>query len=170
MRQNKFISTKDHFILIAASNEVGDELWAGSPGNIENSQTTNTIGFLLSGSVNSFHNVSQTEEEWEHYKSGSSPLMLIRKNFTNLGIVSTSENTLFGAILEKENVMTKQNIELIRQNLSSSELNTLNNNDSVEAQRKCKVYKKRDVSTFDKQYSELDINIISDSDIEIEGA
>ena len=101
MRQNRFIATKDHFLIIAASNELGDELWAGHlefRGAKFSTQTTNAMGFLVKGSVNSFINTSEQGEDWHHYAEASHPVMMIRdKGFTNFGIVSTSDETVFGS-------------------------------------------------------------------------
>ena len=173
MRQNKFIVTKDHLIIIAASNEVGDELWAG---NLEyrrfspDIKTTNTIGFLLSGSVNSFMNTSDDGENWVHYKSADSPLMLIRKNFTNFGIVSTSNNTIFGSILEKDMDFSGLGGMILSQNMNDTEKERYTSStDTINVENKCKVHEKRNTQTFDYVYmSDLDINIIPDTEIEIE--
>ena len=89
MRQNKFIVTKNHFLMLAGSNEIGDELWAGhvefNKDDFENKQI-NSIGFIVSGTVNSFMNSSDdlANVSWEPYASASAPLMLPRKSFTNL--------------------------------------------------------------------------------------
>lgn len=171
MRQNRFIATKDHFIMIAASNDVGDELWAG---HVEfrkddfSSATSNSIGFIVRGSANSFHNTSIDDENWQPYKSASSPLMLIRKNFTNFGLVSTMSDTLFGSILDKEDVISAQNKFILETNLTQDEKNVLGGNDSLDVARKCRVHQKRNIYTFEHVSDELDINIIPDSEIELE--
>lgn len=174
MRQNKFIATKDHFILIAASNEIGDELWAG---NLEyrdresfQVQTTNAIGFLARGTVNTFINTSNTGESWIPYTSASHPLMLIRENFTDFGLVSTSNNTLFGSLIPKEMIFSGQNNLVVGENLDYDEEHLIKTTDhSVDVRRKCKVYQKRDVNTFEGIEQEpLNINVIPDSDIQVE--
>ncbi len=175
MRQNKFIATKDHVILIAASNEVGDELWAGHDGYNQQSlgeYTSNAIGFIASGSANSFINNSDADESWDHYGSAKSPLMLVRKNFSDLGLVSTSEKTIFGSVLSRDRVFSIRGpSEILIQNLNDTESHTVSSStDTVNVERKCKVYQKRDPHTFDSIYGQdLDINVISDSEIEIEG-
>ena len=173
MRQNRFIATKDHFIMLAASNEVGDELWAG---NLEfrnknfTPTTTNAVGFLVRGSVNSFHNTSNTGASWVHYKSAKAPLVLIRNNFVDFGIVSTSNSTLFGAVLCKDNLVSGQNEYLVSSNLSESEMAGVSSSETINAKKKCKVYQKRDVNTFEGIEQEtLNIHTIPDSDIELGG-
>ena len=113
MRQNRFIATKDHLILLAASNEIGDELWAGSLEYKEREsfqvQTTNAIGFLVRGTVNTFINTSNTGESWTPYTSASQPLMIISDNFIDFGLVSTADNTLFGSLIPKELILSRQN-------------------------------------------------------------
>ena len=174
MRQNRFIATKDHFILLAASNEVGDELWAG---HVEfrnrefDIETSNALGFIVRGSVNAFHNSSNTGESWNYYNSASSPLILIRKNFVDFGVVSVSNNTLFGSMLLKENVLSGQTQAVLRGNLTETEENRLTSTETVNVQKKCKVYQKRDVNTFSViPQEDLNIDDISDSEIEISGA
>ena len=173
MRQNRFIATKDHFIMLAASNEVGDELWAG---NLEfrnknfTPSTTNAIGFLVRGSVNSFHNTSNAGESWVHYKSAEAPLMLIRDNFVDFGIVATSNSTLFGSILSKNNLLAGQNEYLISSNLNETEMAGISSSETINANKKCKVYQKRDVNTFEGIEQEvLNIHTIADSEIELDG-
>ena len=174
MRQNKFIATKDHFILIAASNEIGDELWAGHLEYRERQafhvQTTNALGFLVRGAVNTFINTSNTTPSWIPYASASYPLMLIRENFTDFGLVSTSNNTLFGSLIPKEMIFSGQNERLIGENLDQYEEHVIKTTDqSVDVRRKCKVYQKRDVNTFEGIEQEpLNINVIPDSDIQVE--
>ena len=173
MRQNRFIATKDHFIMLAASNEVGDELWAGHLENRNKNftpSTTNAIGFLVRGSVNSFHNTSNTGESWVHYKSAEAPLMLIRDNFVDFGIVATSNSTLFGSILSKNNLLAGQNEYLISSNLSETEMSGVSSSETINAKKKCKVYQKRDVNTFEGiEQESLNIHTIADSEIELDG-
>ena len=174
MRQNKFILTKDHFIAVFASNETGDELWAGYIEYRDNDEystrTSNSIGFVTRGSVNSFYNTSNTGESWNHYITASSPLMLVRKNFTNLGLVSTSNNTVFGSIHRKENIFSGQHKVVIKQNFNPTEISSLESDETVDVKRKCKVYQKRDVNTFDTVSQEdLNIHTIPDSEIELDG-
>ena len=173
MRQNRFIATKDHFIMLAASNEIGDELWAGHV-EFRNRQfdieTSNALGFIVRGSANAFHNSSNTGEVWAPYESASAPLLLIRKNFVDFGIVSTSNNRLFGSILEKDSVLSGQSQAILVGNLNVDELNKLATAETVNAEKKCKVYQKRDVDTFELiPQEDLDINVILDSEIEVDG-
>ncbi len=175
MRQNRFIATKDHLIMIAASNEVGDELWAGYIGYNQQTlgeHTANSIGFFVRGSANSFLNVSDHGEEWQPYQSAQAPLMLVRKNFYRFGVASTSEDTLFGSILERDGSLSGGlSAEILSQNLNNIEKQAFSSSETMNVERKCKVYQKRDIETFDYVYAEdLDINIIPDSEIEIEGA
>ena len=177
MRQNKFIVTKNHFLLIAGSNEVGDELWAGhvefNKGNFENKQL-NAIGFIVSGTVNSFMNTSDdlADISWEPYISVSAPLMLPRKNFTNLGIVSTSERSMFGSIQVRENVFSGKNISVFQGILEEQEKVKIisEEEETVNVSDKCKIYRKRDLNNFILIPEEpLNIHTILDSEIEIEG-
>lgn len=174
MRQNRFIATKDHLILLAASNEIGDELWAGSLEYREREsfqvQTTNAIGFLVRGTVNTFINTSNTGESWTPYTSASQPLMIIRDNFIDFGLVSTADNTLFGSLIPKELIFSSQNGVVVGENLDQYEEHVIKSTDqTVDVRRKCKVYQKRDVNTFEGIDQEpLNINAISDSDIQVE--
>lgn len=175
MRQNKFIATKDHFVMLAASNETGDELWAG---NLEyrqqqfEVQTTNAIGFLVRGSVNSFINNSNVGESWDHYSSAEAPLMLIREEFVDFGLVSTTDNTLFGAVIPKELIFSGQNDALVKENLSLQEKQELldsSKEETIHINRKCKVYQKRDVNTFNGiEQKPLNIHTILDSEIQLD--
>jgi hypothetical protein len=97
--------------------------------------------------------------------------MIRDKGFTNFGIVSTSDETVFGSILTKESVFSGQNAALVegsikhleRLSIESPEGNTVN------VARKCKAYQKRDLSTFESiEQLPLDIHTISDSDIQID--
>jgi len=84
MRQNKFIATKDHVIMIAASNEVGDELWAWHVGYNQQSfgeYTSTVIWLIVCGYANSFLNTFDADESWDHYRSAKSPFMLVSRNF-----------------------------------------------------------------------------------------
>ena len=47
MRQNKFIVTKDHFIMLAASNENQDELWAGYDEFKNSSFSPKSLSFII---------------------------------------------------------------------------------------------------------------------------
>ena len=172
MRQNKFIATKDHFVMIAASNEMGDELWAGSLEYRRHKFTprvANTIGFLIRGSANSFHNLSSNGENWQPYESATAPLALIRKNFVDFGLVSTSNDTFFGAIATRDSVLSGQTEIMVKSNLSQDEYENLSGSDTIEVQRKCKVHNKRDMNTFESIDVVLDINIVSDTEIELDG-
>ena len=175
MRQNKFIATKDHLIMIAASNEMGDELWVGYLGYNQQrlgEHTANSIGFVVKGSANSFLNTSVDGESWEHYKSAKAPLMMVRKNFYDFGLVSTSEKTIFGGIFSRDRVLgSGLASEILSQNLNVAESqNFSSSTDTINVEKKCKVYQKRNLQTFGYVYeSDLDINVISDSEIEIEG-
>jgi len=90
----------------------------------------------------------------------------------HLGVVSTAENTLFGSVLSRDRVLNSGlTSEMLSQNLNVAESHTVSSStDTVNAEKKCKVYQKRDPHTFDNIYGQdLDINVISDSEIEIEG-
>jgi hypothetical protein len=160
--------------MLAASNEVGDELWAGhTEYNVGgfSPQTSNSIGFLVRGSVNTFVNTSETEESWEHYTSATQPIMLIKKNFVNFGVVSSSDSTLFGAILSKEALSLGHVEPILRGNLSQGEryVIDLDEDQTVSVRKKCKVYKGRDVNTFEPIPEEqLNIDMIPDSEVEVE--
>jgi len=175
MRQNRFIATKDHFLIIAASNELGDELWAGHlefRGAKFSTQTTNAMGFLVKGSVNSFINTSDQGEDWHHYAEASHPVMMIRdKGFTNFGIVSTSDETVFGSILTKKSVFSGQNEALVAGSIKHLERLSIESSEgkTVNVAQKCKAYQKRDLSTFEPiEQLPIDIHTISDSDIQID--
>ena len=178
MRQNKFIITKDHFLMLAGSNEIGDEMWAGhiefSQTNVFENKKIDSIGFIVSGTVNSFVNSSDdlANVSWEPYATASAPLMLPRKNFTNFGIVSTSENSMFGSIQARENVFSGQNVSVLRGILKEQEETKIKSEEqeTVNVSLKCKRYKKRDLNNFMIIPEEpLNIHTILDSEIEIEG-
>jgi len=175
MRQNKFLATKDHFIMIASSNESGDELWAGHAENKRdgfNPTTTNAIGFLVRGSVNSFVKTSEDSENWSHYRSAEAPLMLIKNNFIDFGLVSASNSTSFGSILTRESVFNSHNALLLHDAVNDYERHQIHTqNNSMSVVKKCKTYSKRDINTFAGISQEpLDINVIPDSEIQIEVA
>jgi len=177
MRQNKFIVTKNHFLMLAGSNEIGDELWAGhvefNKDDFENKQI-NSIGFIVSGTVNSFMNSSDdlANVSWEPYASASAPLMLPRKSFTNFGIVSTSEKSMFGSIQARENIFSGQNVSVMYGILKEQEKTKIKSEEqeTVNVSDKCKIYRKRDLNNFMLVPEEpLNIHTILDSEIEIEG-
>ena len=174
MRHSKFLATKNHFIMVAASNEVGDELWAGHLENkLEgfNPVTTNALGFLVKGSVNTFINTSEESEDWNYYRSGAAPLMLLKNNFIDFGLVSTSNNTLFGSILPKESIFNTHNNVVLKDNVDDRERYMIESQteESRSIRKKCKSYTKRDVNTFKGIDQEpLNINVIPDSEIEVE--
>ena len=175
MRQNKFIATKDHFIMVAASNEVGDVLWSGHvefrrPDTPFETRTSNTIGFLVRGSVNTFMNSSDTGEDWSFYSTATSPVGLIRKNFSDFGIVATSNSVMFGGVFSKKGIFTGQTEYILRGNVEPVEREAIEStNQTVSVQKKCKVYNKRDVNTFSVIEQEpLNIDVISDSEIQVE--
>ena len=175
MRQNKFIATKDHFLMIAASNEVGDSLWAGhvefrsEDGTFE-TRTSNTIAFIVRRSVNTFVNSSETEEDWSYCSNASSPVGLIRKNFNDFGVVASSNSVVFGGILSKKDIFTGQTKHILKGNIEPHEKYKIEStSDTVNVSKKCKVYKKRDVNTFvGIDQESLNINVIPDSDIQVE--
>ena len=172
MRQNKILVTKNHFLYVAASNENLDELWAGLSEYVPESgyqpQTTNTIGFVLTGSANAF--VRDANSNWNSFAAISSPSILMRKNFYNVGIVSTSNSTLFGCIQRREDIMSGQNQFIINPTSTESEKNQIKiPNQSVDVKYKCKARNLRDPITFDRiDAPSMDISIIPDTDIEIE--
>ena len=175
MRQNKFIATKDHFIMVAASNEFGDVLWSGHvefrrPDGSFETRTSNTIGFIVRGSVNTFVNSSDTGEDWSFYSTATSPVGLIRKNFSDFGVVATSNSVMFGGIFSKKGIFTGQTEYVLRGNVDPTEKWEIeSSNQTVNLQKKCKVYNKRDVNTFSVIEQEpLNIDVISDSDIQVE--
>ena len=174
MRQNKFIATKDHFIMLASSNEVGDALWAGHiefrrPGEPYDNRTSNAIAFLVRGSVNTFVNSSNAGEDWSFYSTATSPAGLIRENFSDFGVVSTSNSVVFGSILSKRNIFDGHTGQILRGNVSPMEKKLINSSDqTVSLQRKCKVYNKRGVNTFNVvEKNPLNIDVISDSEIQV---
>ena len=175
MRQNKFIATKDHFILMAVSNEVGDSLWSGhvefrGEDGIFETRTVNAIAFLVKGNVNTFINSSETEEDWSYYSDASSPVCLIRKNFTDFGVVATSNSVSFGSVISKKSLFTGHTKNILRGNIEPHERYKIEStNDTVDVAKKCKVYNKRDVNTFAGIEKEaLNIHAISDTDIQVE--
>ena len=109
------IATKDHFILIASSDKVGTELWAGYPEDFS-VRVANTVGFLCSGEVSSFLRANGT---WNAYTNVKSPFLLVRPHFGNLGIASKEEGTKFGCIIPREFHAMEQFSDL--SNASSSE-------------------------------------------------
>ena len=175
MRQNKFVATKDHFIMLAASNETGDALWSGhvefrrQDGSF-GVRTLNAIAFLVRGSVNTFINSSDTGEDWRYYSEASSPVALIREDFTDFGVVSTSNSVLFGSIISKENLFTGQTEYILGENVNELEKSTIESSDqTVAIQKQCKVYAKRDLNTFAGVEQEpLNIHVIPDSEIQVE--
>ena len=97
-------------------------------------------------------------------------MVLIRNNFVDFGIVSTSNSTLFGAVLCKDNLVSGQNEYLISSNLSETEMSGVSSSETINAKKKCKVYQKRDVNTFEGIEQEvLNIHTIADSEIELDG-
>ena len=181
MRQSKFIITKNHLIMLAATDEIQDELWAGHTeyknSDIFETQTSNAIGFITRGSANAFMNQATDEEHgdnWVPYKSASAPLMLVRKNFTNFGIVSTTQTCLFGSIQERELIATGPNPIVVSPTLTTYEDSQINSetSETVNVGFKCKQRKKRDLITFDVidlDPEQIDINeMISDDEIEID--
>jgi hypothetical protein len=175
MRQNKFIATKDHFIMLAASNEVGDALWSGhvefrrQDGSFD-TRTSNTIAFLVHGSVNTFINSSNTVEDWNFYSGATSPVGMIRNNFSDFGIVATSNSVVFGGIFSKESIFEGHTEYTLGGNIGVAEKEAIeSSNQTVYVQKKCKVYNKRDVNTFAGIEQEpLNIDVISDSEIQVE--
>jgi len=163
--------------MLAGSNEIGDELWAGhvefNKDDFENKQI-NSIGFIVSGTVNSFMNSSDdlANVSWEPYASASAPLMLPRKSFTNFGIVSTSEKSMFGSIQARENIFSGQNVSVMYGILKEQEKTKIKSEEqeTVNVSDKCKIYRKRDLNNFMLVPEEpLNIHTILDSEIEIEG-
>ena len=176
MRQNRFIATKDHFIMLAASNEVGDVLWSGHvefrrPEDSFETRTSNTIGFIVRGSVNTFVNSSDTGEDWSFYSTATSPVGLVRKNFSDFGVVATSNSVMFGGVFSKKGIFTGQTEYILRGNVQPLERETIeSSNQTVSIQKKCKVYQKRDVNTFEGiEQEDLNIHTIPDSEIELDG-
>ena len=96
--------------------------------------------------------------------------MIIRDNFIDFGLVSTADNTLFGSLIPKELIFSSQNGVVVGENLDQYEEHVIKSTDqTVDVRRKCKVYQKRDVNTFEGIDQEpLNINAISDSDIQVE--
>ena len=113
-------------------------------------------------------------DNWVPYKSASAPLMLVRKNFTNFGIVSTTQTCLFGSIQERELIATGPNPIVVSPTLTTYEDSQINSetSETVNVGFKCKQRKKRDLITFDVidlDPEQIDINeMISDDEIEIE--
>ena len=179
MRLNIFLVTKDHLIMLAGSNEINDELWAGHTEFKSNptfeTQTTNSIGFLVNGTVNTFVNQSSSNAsvEWNHYASGSSPFMLIKKNFVDFGIVASSESCTFGSIQSRETTLTGHNKIVVGGSASPQEQLNINSeeNQSVKINVQCTHRNKRDLETFELlDPATLNVDdLISDSEIEIEG-
>ena len=164
MRQAKFIVTKNHFVLLASSDQVGDELWSGYSSDID-VQSTNAIGFMCQGEVSAF---LKANNNWNKYIDVKSPFGLVRPDYGSLGIASKTEVARFGAVVPKEFYGLNQLATLyIATNQEENEIND-GNNMTVELDRKCKFYEKRDLNTF--EIIPLDANnVISSSDIEIEG-
>jgi len=168
MRQNRIIITKDHLIYVAACNEVGDELWAG---DIENNaiKTTNTIGIIFNGTANSFYKNEQGV--WNPYISGGNLMGLVRRNFSDFGFVSTSNSVSFGAVIAREHSFVAGNEGTYKM----SEISTENEKEKIQTgtetiymNLKCKAYQKRDLNSFDEiPIEQIDINMISDSEIEM---
>ena len=96
--------------------------------------------------------------------------MLIRENFIDFGIVATANSTLFGSILSKNNLLSGQNQYLITSNLSDAEMAGVSSSETINAEKKCKVYQKRDVNTFERiEQGALNIHTIADSEVELDG-
>ena len=100
MRQHRVFMTKDHLIYIVSCNKARDELWCGGKEN-NIIKTTNAIGFLFGGTANSFFRDKQGA--WNSHASLTSPVAQVRQNFSNFGMVSASNCSSFGAIVEREN-------------------------------------------------------------------
>ena len=174
MRQTKIIVTKNHFLYIAASNEKTDELWAGlteyEDANDFYQHTTNTIGFILNGTTNAF--VRNANSNWDAFASISSPSILMRKNFYNVGLVTSSDTgCLFGGIQHRNHVMSGQNRKIVNPSATDKEKSQIRMaGNSLELMYMCKARAKRDVNTFEIIDPPVaDINIIPDSEVEIEG-
>ena len=67
-------------------------------------------------------------------------------------------------------MLSGQSQAILVGNLNVDELNKLATDETVNAEKKCKVYQKRDVNTFELiPQEDLDINVILDSEIEVDG-
>ena len=165
MRQARMVATKDHFILIASSNKVGTELWAGY-GEEFNVQVANTIGFLCAGEVSSF---LKTGNSWNAYTTVESPFLLVRPHFGNLGIAAKQESTKFGCIVPRDFHAMEQFSDLSNANLREKH-RIEKTNESIEVYQKCKYHQLRDLDTFEHINGDLiPSDYVSDSEIEIEG-
>jgi hypothetical protein len=168
MRQTKMIATKNHFILMAASNKIGTELWAGYAQG-QNVRSVNAIGFVSRGEVSTF-NANTANASWSKYDDGASPLMTVRPNFGTFGIAAKSESVTFGCIIPKEFHVTEQFSHLNLANQEEIEKIEDTNNETVYVYQQCKYDETRDLDTFDiiPKNEEIANTGISDSEITIE--
>jgi hypothetical protein len=160
--------TKDHLIYIVSCNKARDELWCGGKEN-NIIKTTNAIGFLFGGTANSFFRDKQGA--WNSHASLTSPVAQVRQNFSNFGMVSASNCSSFGAIVERENSFVAgdgNDIQLGAITSKNEKKKIQTSNETIYMGPKCKTYQQRDLYTFDEiPIEQVDINMILDSEIEM---
>ena len=92
-------------------------------------------------------------------------------NFSDFGFVSTSSSVAFSAVIAREHSFIAGNegdhkLSVISSTNEKEEIQT--GNETIYMDLKCKAYQKRDLYTFGAiPTEEIDVNMISDSEIEI---
>ena len=158
MRVVSMFVTKDHFIFIVNSNEVNDELYAA-----EGLPAGNPIGFLSEGNASTFKKTN-LNSSWELYSSNhNSPNLHVRSQNSLFGAVAETDNVVYVNIIPREdaNLGEWKNIN----NANENENNAIQNTDTAfQLGAQCLVDVTRDINTFEIISSSTSI---TESDIDI---
>jgi len=94
MRKITMVSTKDHFLYLVSCDYTGEEVWSEPTGQM--------IGFLPTGSIDTFTGTEGNWSAWTLNNTITSPALMSRTDGVAFGCVASNDNSVSITIAPKE--------------------------------------------------------------------
>ena len=154
------IATTDHFLFVVYVDSIGEEMTMTeiTTPKIQNEGQGqiwyNSIGFGIQGSTNAFF-WNSNNSTWDHHSPTTMPYLESRYSpghINMLGAVSTSNGSMYVAVMPKDTSVSSDFIEVTKELASNDEIYLLqqNTNTAFQIMQICQTPTKRDLNNFDE--------------------